>query len=66
DDPLLVELDPGMSVIDVEKLRAKGHKVNVKSALGQGGSAKLIEIDFESGVKTAGSDPRSDGHAATV
>ncbi len=66
DDPLLVELDPGMSVIDVEKLRAKGHKVNVKSEFGHGGSAKLIEIDFESGVKTAGSDPRSDGHAATV
>ncbi len=66
DDAPRVELDPGMSVIEVEKLRAKGHKVDVKAALGHGGSAKLIVIDQQTGVKTAGSDPRSDGHAAAL
>jgi hypothetical protein len=34
--------------------------------LGHGGSAKLIVIDQQTGVKTAGSDPRSDGHAAAL
>ena len=62
----MVELDPGMSADEVGKLRAKGHNVNAKTALGYGGSTKLIMIDQETGVKMAGSDPRTDGHAAAV
>jgi gamma-glutamyltranspeptidase/glutathione hydrolase len=66
DDPFVLELDPGMSGDDVAKLRADGHEVTVKPSLGYGGSAKLIMIDPDTGVRSAASDPRTDGYAAAV
>ena len=47
-------------------LASKGHDVTENPAQGYGGSAKLIVVDPDTGVRTGGSDPRSDGHAAAV
>ena len=59
-------LEGGMSPADVESLKAKGHDVVVHPGRVFGGSAKLIVIYPATGVRTAGSDPRSDGHAGAV
>ena len=66
DDPFVLELEAGMSPSDIESLKAKGHDVVVHPGRVFGGSAKLIVIDPATGVRTAGSDPRSDGHAGAV
>ena len=66
DDPLVLELEAGMSPADVESLKARGHNVVTHPSRVFGGSAKLIVIDPATGVRTAGSDPRSDGHAGAV
>ena len=66
DDPLVLELEAGMSPADVESLKAKGHDMVVHPGRVFGGSAKLVVIDPATGVRTAGSDPRSDGHAGAV
>jgi gamma-glutamyltranspeptidase / glutathione hydrolase len=42
-------------------LRARGHDVEIESA--PWGGAQAIEIDWERGVLTGGSDPRKDGVA---
>ena len=55
-----------MSPSDIESLKARGHDVVVHPGRVFGGSAKLIVIDPATGVRTAGSDPRSDGHAGAV
>ena len=66
DDPFVLELEGGMSAADIESLKAKGHDVLVHPGRVFGGSAKLIVIDPATGVRTAGSDPRSDGQAGAV
>ena len=66
DDPLVLELEAGMRPSDIESLKARGHDVVVHPGRVFGGSAKLIVIDPATGVRTAGSDPRSDGHAGAV
>ena len=66
DDPFVLELEGGMSPADIESLKAKGHDVLVHPGRVFGGSAKLIIIDPATDVRTAGSDPRSDGHAGAV
>ncbi len=66
DDPFVLELEGGMSAADVESLKARGHDVVVHPGRVFGGSAKLIVIDPATGVRTAGSDPRSDGQAGAV
>ena len=66
DDPFVLELEAGMSPSDIESLKEKGHDVVVHPGRVFGGSAKLIVIDPATGVRTAGSDPRSDGHAGAV
>ena len=66
DDPFVLELEAGMSPSDIESLKGKGHDVVVHPGRVFGGSAKLITIDPATGVRTAGSDPRSDGHAGAV
>ena len=66
DDPFVLELEAGMSPSDIESLKARGHDVVVHLGRVFGGSAKLIVIDPATGVRTAGSDPRSDGHAGAV
>ena len=66
DDPFVLELEGGMSAADIESLKGRGHDVAVHPGRVFGGSAKLIVIDPATGVRTAGSDPRSDGHAGVV
>ena len=66
DDPFVLELEAGMSPDGVESLKARGHDVVVHPGRVFGGSAKLIVIDPATGVRTAGSDPRTDGHAGAV
>ncbi len=65
-EPFIVELDLGMAPEDVEKLRALGHDVQLKPGGPTGGAAQLIMIDQATGVRKAGSDPRTDGHAAAI
>jgi gamma-glutamyltranspeptidase/glutathione hydrolase len=64
--PFVVELEGGMVPGEVDELRAKGHTVSENTGRAFGGSAKLIVIDPATDVRTAGSDPRTDGHAAAV
>ncbi len=66
EDPFVLELEGGMSDGDIESLRGMGHDVLAQSGRAYGGSAKLIVIDPATQVRTAGSDPRTDGHAAAV
>ena len=66
DNPFTLELEGGMNPREVAKLREMGHAVTEHPAKVFGGSAKLIIIDPATGVKTAGADPRTDGHAAAV
>ncbi len=66
DDPFTLELEGGMDAREVADLRARGHDVIERDGRVFGGSAKLIAIDPATGVRTAGSDPRTDGHAAAV
>ena len=66
DDPQTVLIDQGMGTMEIEKLRAKGHVVTENPSMGFGGSSKLIVVDPHTGIRTGGSDPRSDGHAAAV
>ena len=66
DDPFVLELEGGMSEPDIESLRARGHEVVTFPGKVFGGSAKLIVVDPSTQVRTAGSDPRTDGHAAAV
>ena len=66
DDPFVLEIEGGMSAADVDTLRNRGHDVLEHAGLVYGGSAKLIVIDPATGVRTAGSDPRTDGHAVAV
>lgn len=66
DDPFELELEPGMPQEEVDKLQALGHRVTPAPPEGSGGSAKLIMADPNTGVRTGGSDPRSDGHAAAI
>ena len=64
DDPFVLQVEPGLSELEIADLRSRGHDVNFEPSVG--GSAKLIMIDSASGVRTAGSDPRTDGHAVAV
>ena len=66
DDPFVLEIEGGMSAADVDTLRTRGHDVLEHAGLVYGGSAKLIVIDPATHVRTAGSDPRTDGHAVAV
>ena len=64
DDPFVLLLEPGMDGSELGELKARGHDVTLEGP--PGGSAKLIMVDPASGVRTAGSDPRTDGHAVAV
>ena len=66
EDPFVLELEGGMEESDIDALRDKGHELVTHPGRVFGGSAKLIEIDPATHVRTAGSDPRTDGHAAAV
>ena len=66
DDPFVLEIEGGMSPAEVESLKERGHDLVVHAGRVFGGSAKLIVIDPATGVRTAGSDPRTDGHAGAV
>ena len=48
-----------------DELIAKGHDVQELTAYGHGSSVQLLEI-LENGTFIAGSDPRSEGHAAGI
>jgi gamma-glutamyltranspeptidase/glutathione hydrolase len=54
-------VERGVSLETIEGLRARGHDVAVAPLPWGGGQA--IQIDWESGVLIAGSDPRKDGCA---
>lgn len=64
DDPVVVELEPGMTGVELAKLEAKGHAI--KHIEVRPGSTKLILIDPDTGVRMGASDPRTDGHAAAL
>ena len=66
DDPFVLELEGGMNPNEIAKLREMGHDAIERPGKVFGGSAKLIIIDPATGSKTAGADPRTDGHAAAV
>jgi gamma-glutamyltranspeptidase/glutathione hydrolase len=66
DKPSVIELEGGMELDEIDELRTRGHTVSTSPGRVFGGSAKLIVIDPATGVRTAGSDPRTDGHAAVV
>ena len=66
DNPLVLRLDHRMAPQEVERLKAKGHTVELISSRASGGSAKLIMVSLDTGVRMGGSDPRSDGHAAAL
>ena len=55
-----------MEESEIEALRDRGHDVVTHPGRVFGGSAKLIVIDPATHVRMAGSDPRTDGHAAAV
>ncbi len=65
-DPFALDLEGGMDPDDIDDLRARGHQVTAHPGRVFGGSAKLIVIDPATSVRSAGSDPRTDGHAAAV
>ncbi len=66
DRPFVLELDHGMPPEEIERLKGKGHRVQVHAPGAPGGAAQLIMVDQSTGVRMAGSDPRTDGHAAAV
>ena len=66
DKPFVIELEEGMEQAEIDDLEARGHTVEIHEGRAFGGSAKLIVIDPATGVRTAGSDPRTDGHATVV
>ncbi len=66
EDPFILELEGGMDESEIESLRRMGHDIVTHPGRVFGGSAKLIAIDPATHVRTAGSDPRTDGHAAAV
>jgi gamma-glutamyltranspeptidase/glutathione hydrolase len=47
----------------IEDLKALGHKVKVQSAWGTGSAPTVIVYDSESGVSSAGADPRRGRYA---
>ena len=66
DDPFVLDIEGPIDGAEVEDLRERGHTVTTNPGRVFGGSAKLIVIDPATGVRMAGSDPRTDGHAAAV
>ena len=66
DKPFVIELEEGMEQAEIDEMEDRGHTVEVHEGRAFGGSAKLIVIDPATGVRTAGSDPRTDGHAVVA
>ena len=64
DDPVVVELEPGMPNDEVARLEAKGHTIRHIDV--RTGSTKLILIDPDTGVRMGAADPRTDGQAAGI
>jgi gamma-glutamyltranspeptidase/glutathione hydrolase len=65
-DPFTLNLEDDMPEADVKALRSLGHDVIVKRGGLTGGAVQLIVVDTNTGVKKAGSDPRTDGQAVVV
>jgi gamma-glutamyltranspeptidase/glutathione hydrolase len=65
ENPFVLGMEPGMPGEGIESLRAKGHDVH-ELAEPTGGAVQLIMIDHDRGIHMAGSDPRTDGHAAAI
>ena len=66
DDPEQVQMEPMMPREIAEGLEAKGHSVTWGQEGISHGIVQLIQVDGETGVLKAGSDPRGDGHAAAL
>ena len=66
DDPEQVQIEPMMPREIAEGLEAKGHNVTWGQEGISHGIVQLIQVDGETGVLKAGSDPRGDGHAAAL
>ena len=64
DDPPVLHVHEDTPSQEVNKLRAMGHDVVLRPPRPSSGSAKVIIIDPDTGVRMGGCDPRSDGHAA--
>lgn len=64
DFQLRIESRVGDAVI--EELGARGHRVSVLGAWGNGGDAQVIGMDQETGVISGGSDPRGEGLALGI
>lgn len=66
DNPFTLELEAGMTDEHVDSLKARGHNVVMRNPDTYGGAVQLIVVDSETGVRSAGSDSRTDGHAAAL
>ena len=61
-----LQLEPRMPDDVARGLEAKGHKITWGQEGISHGIMQIIQIDPETGVRMAGSDPRGDGHAVAL
>jgi gamma-glutamyltranspeptidase/glutathione hydrolase len=59
--PYEIRIEAGIPERSSEALRSKGHRVNQMSVTGVSGAEQVIRIDFETGARSGGGDPRIDG-----
>ena len=62
----VVNLEAGLEQETIAELERRGHRVNVIDGYARAsfGGGQIIARDAETGVLTAGSEPRKDGAAA--
>jgi gamma-glutamyltranspeptidase/glutathione hydrolase len=59
-----VHLEPGFEPAAIERLRARGHRIEPMGSRGAFGGYQAIRLDLESRVYFGASESRKDGHAA--
>ena len=62
DEPMALRMEDGFDEETKRALRALGHNVADYPAVGTPGAVQLIAIDHERGVRSGGTDRRSDGY----
>ena len=62
DEPMALRMEDGFDEETTAGLRARGHNVANYPAVGTPGAVQLIAIDHERGVRSGGTDRRSDGY----
>ena len=66
DEEYALQLEPRMPDDVARGLEAKGHMITWGQEGISHGIMQIIQIDPETGVRMAGSDPRGDGHAVAL